>query len=375
MIYREKCVYYKTFINNNLKNSAHLWKNLKRYVSFKTKKDHILPPSLRDAEKLNSYFLDVPGRQVASVSDITYFQSHCNFTNKFNISTVDSDTVLRTIKSLKSNAIGCDEISLDMLIMSLPCTLNVITNLINKSIETNSFPSIWKKAIIRPIPKNDNPLELKDLRPISILPYMSIILEKIVHGQLSQYLEANNILPEKQSGFRKNHSTVTALIGVVDDILNAQDKGEGTILVLLDYSRAFDTINIPLLLSKLHYFALFPSSIEWFSNYLKNRTQVVETMDEDGTVVHSRPRLLNRGVPQGPILGPLLFILYCADLEKHVSTVSIHTYADDIQVYISFKADDTSSAVDKLNYDLGNIYAWSETNGLVLNPNKTKYLV
>ncbi|CAK1588448.1 unnamed protein product [Parnassius mnemosyne] len=155
------------------------------------------------------------------------------------------------ISNIASNAQGADGITRDMIKLTLPRTLAIITAIVNQSIKTGVFPDIWKRALVKTIPKKSNPNELKDLRPISILPLMSNIVEKVVSQQLLEFLNVNNILPQKQSGFRNGHSTATALLDVVDEVLSEADSGNGTILVLLDFSRGFDTINHDLLMSKL----------------------------------------------------------------------------------------------------------------------------
>ncbi|CAH2109119.1 unnamed protein product [Euphydryas editha] len=178
-----------------------------------------------------------------------------------------------------------------------------------------------------------------------------------------------------QSGFRKGHSTTTALGDVVDNILFAQDRGEITALVLLDYSRAFDTLNIPLLLSKMKYYGFTDNCVSWFDSYLKNRHQIVELVDDDGTLTRSNAHYVNRGVPQGSVLGPLIFSLYTADVIKQIQHSCYHMYADDIQVYASFSPDNMTEVISKLNEDLARISEWSEANALVLNPGKTKYML
>lgn len=178
-----------------------------------------------------------------------------------------------------------------------------------------------------------------------------------------------------QSGFRKSHSTTTALLDVVDNILSAQDMGQGTLMALLDFSRAFDAINTKLLLSKMSYYGFETDAIAWFSSYLSDRTQVVQLQDDNGLYIKSKPSAVSRGVPQGSILGPLIFIMYTADVRDVIKHCHFHLYADDIQVYVSCYPSDTSQAVANLNEDLENITAWSESNCLVLNPSKTKYML
>lgn len=162
---------------------------------------------------------------------------------------------------------------------------------------------------------------------------------------------------------------------MTDNILSAQDKGLCTLLVLLDFSRAFDCINIDLFLSKLNYYGFDQNTIHWFQSYLTNRRQRVEIQLSDGSSLVSSLTSVYRGVPQGSILGPIIFILYCADIINSLKRCRYHIYADDVQVYISFKPSDYDIAISDLNDDLDRIACWAEENGLVLNPTKTKYML
>lgn len=319
--------------------------------------------------------MNIPGSNYVSPSTIDYYDMHKYGSAIFTLVTVDELEVLKTVRSLKSNAMGIDGISLDMLLLTLPTTLAYITTVINKSITSNTFPTLWQTALVRPIPKKDNVSEFKDLRPISILPCISKILERIVCNQLTVFLEAHNILPTRQSGFRKHHSTITALLDVIDNVLYAQDRGEGTILVLLDFSRAFETINRSLFLAKLRYYGFSSDAIEWFSSYLGNRKQIVEVINEDGSRALSNCCSVHRGVPQGSILGPIIFALYCADIVENIKHCNYHIYADDIQIYLSFKNSEANMAIQNLNDDLKRISEWSDCHNLILNPSKTKYII
>jgi hypothetical protein len=131
-----------------------------------------------------------------------------------------------------------------MLRLTLPQSLIAVTFLINQSLAEGLFPDDWKLAAVKPIPKSSNPSDMGDLRPISLLPCLSKVLEKVVCNQLTEYLEDNNILPERQSGFRRGHGTATALANVVDGLLVSRDQGMLSFLILLDFSRAFDSINM-----------------------------------------------------------------------------------------------------------------------------------
>ena len=374
-IHNEKIAYFKFNINKNINDSRLLWKNLKHDVIDFNKKIIDLPVNLSDPDLINDHFLAIPGDSDISTSQLSYFNSNRFRDSTFSLKPVDEETVLKIIKTIKSNALGVDGVSLNMVLLTLPQTLYVITAIVNLSIKTGIFPKIWKDSIIKPIPKVSHPTEFKDLRPVSILPFMSKILEKVVCMQINEYLLSNNILPTKQSGFRAGRSTATAQIDVIDDLLSGQDRGEGSILILLDYSRAFDTINTSLLLAKLKFYGFDDNALKWFASYLTNRSQKVEVTSLNGTKRYSQTSSVSRGVPQGSILGPILFVIYTADLPDCLVSCNYHLYADDLQLYKAFNPNETATAIELINQDLARIADWSKLNGLFLNPTKTKYIV
>ncbi|KAL0839927.1 hypothetical protein ABMA28_016543 [Loxostege sticticalis] len=375
-IEREKRCYFNNNLNSQLNNPKKLWKNLKGTVVPDKRKPSDLPQSLSDPDAMNTHFLDVPGANNITISQLTYYEFHKHYgASGFRLHTVSSELVHKTLLSLKSNAEGCDGLSLDMLKLTLPYSLDAITTIINRSIVDSVFPEDWKVAVVKPLPKTSHPESVGELRPISILPCLSKVLERIVCDQLTGYLEANNILPDLQSGFRRGHGTATALADVVDNLLTAQDQGRVSMLLLLDFSRAFDCINIPLLLAKMSFYGFEESTIEWFRSYLSDRRQFVEVRQTDGTKLQSRTQAVTRGVPQGSILGPILFILYGADIVKKIEHCSYHLYADDLQLYLSFKPNDQDTATTMVNNDLQSIADWCSSNCLVLNPRKSKLIL
>lgn len=370
----EKDTYFKTYVSSNERNPRTMWRHIKENVNFKRSND-TLPTSLCDPDRMNRHFLNVPGDNSVAESLLEFYNKNKFGLPTFKFQIVTERDVTQAIRELKSNATGIDDISLDMLTLSFHHILSTLTTLINKSISSSTFPSMWRDAVVRPIPKIPSPLEFKDLRPISILPCTSKILEKVICRQLVDYLERNDILPTLQSGFRRHHSTATALVSVLDDVLHAQDDGKVTIMVLLDFSRAFDAINIGLLLAKLRYYGLEEAVVLWFASYLQNRHQIVEIKNEKENVIWSQRSPLDRGVPQGSILGPILFSIYSGDVIKSIRHCRYHIYADDIQIYLSFKPHELEESLRLINNDLERIFNWSKSNALVLNPNKTKYIV
>lgn len=376
-IKNEKQAYFNHLVNSNTSNSKSFWKNIKNKILIDPSKNEIIPDAINDPDKINDHFLMIPGSDLVPISQLSYFTFHRFDASAplFKLHPVSESEVTKYILSSKSNVAGIDGISRDMILLTLPRTLTLITSIINKSLVTGLVPYNWKSALVTPLPKVDQPSDIKDLRPISILPYLSKILERAVYEQVVKYVELNGILPSHQSGFRRGRGTVTALLDVTDNILADQDNGLATLLVLLDYSRAFDSINIPLLLAKLSYYGFEQSAIAWFDSYLSNRHQSVRVRQVDGQYLSSASRPISRGVPQGSILGPLLFIIYTADLPLVIRNSKYHCFADDLQLYLSVEPASPVRAVQAVNEDLNRIAEWSLNNSLVLNPSKSKLMV
>ena len=195
-----------------------------------------------------------------------------------------------------------------------------------------------------PLPKTDTPVEYNHLRPINILPVLSKILEYAIKSQLVEHREINNILPDSQSGFRAGRSCATALLNVTDHILRATDNGMLTILVLLVYSKAFDTLNHELLLLILKHIGLNDRAVLLFKNYLNNRKQRVVLNGEFSEFVS-----ITKGVSQGSVLGPLLFSIYTASIPSYLRHCKSQIYADDVQLMCSFSTTELQNYCDLIN--------------------------
>ena len=205
-------------------------------------------------------------------------------------------------------------------------------------------------------------------RPISNLSVMSKLLERVVARQLVAYLDTNHLLPDTQSGFRRGFSTDTAIICVLSDLPDAVDRDEFAALILLDLSAAFDTVDHDILLDRLRVtFGVHNSALSWFRSYLAGRRQHVRC---GGT--HSAPIDIVCGVPQGSVLGPILFIIYTADLESIVT--SIHKFADDSQLYGSCRPTATSSLSSTVSQCVDSVSSWMCSNRFQLNAEKTEVM-
>lgn len=287
----------------------------------------------------------------------------------FQLFPVAPSEIRKVILSIKSNAVGYDNICRRMIITILDCLLPAIYHIINFSLDSGEFPFLWRRAYVRALPKIPDPSVPNHFRPISILPFLSKVLEICVHKQLSRFIFNNSLISPFQSGFRPGHSTISALLKVTGDIRVGLEESKITILVLVDFSNAFNTVCHDILLSILSHLNVSKGALDWFSSYLQGRQQSVRN-DE----LSSNWCNLESGVPQGGVLSPLLFSIFINFLTPELRC-AFHLYADDLQLYAQTDVDHISDAITKLNNDLKSIKNWSDRFGLAVNPTKCQALI
>ena len=268
----------------------------------------------------------------------------------------------------KLTSTGTDNIGARLLKLAAPYIAEDITFICNKSIASSCFPDKWKEAKVSPLHKSGPLEDINNYRPISILPVLSKVLERHVSDSLTKYLNEDDLLHKTQSGFRTNHSCETALNFMSDSWLNAIDQGEMIGVVLVDFKKAFDLVDHDILLTKLKLYGIKNETLCWFKSYLSQRQQQVSIND-----IKSSFRPISCGVPQGSILGPLLFLLFINDLPLYTNNVLTDLYADDTTLYFIHKS---LEAIERnLQIALNELNIWCKNNGMVLNTAKTKVML
>ncbi|KAL2088527.1 hypothetical protein ACEWY4_015426 [Coilia grayii] len=287
---------------------------------------------------------------------------------------VDYETLEKTVQNLSSSTSELDILPTIFFKSVLHLISADVLQIINTSLQTGIFPSSLKNAVVKPLLKKNNldSSVLNNYRPISNLPFIGKIIEKIVFNQLTAFLTSNSCFDKFQSGFRANHSTETALIKVINDIHLNSDVGKTSVLVLLDLSAAFDTVDHCILLHRLKHWVGFTGTvINWLKSYLQQRSFFVAIGN-----CTSASMSLTCGVPQGSILGPLLFNLYMLPLGQIIknNSVNYHSYADDTQVYLALSPNDYTP-LESLCGCIDQINNWMSHNFLQLNADKTEVIV
>lgn len=366
---RDAKVKYSYSLLNNAKSSSDYWQALRK---LDVTGNNPLTSSFPPAKDLNLHYASVSCIDPAAVeSKITHYENLPSLVQeRFYFSNVTPDDLFKAVNSVKSNAVGVDNISIKMLKTCIVELSPPILHLFNYCLQYSSFPQLWKIAKIKPIPKKLNASILKDFRPISILCLLGKVLEKIVHAQISAFMTQSGLLHPLQSGFKSGHSTTTALLKVIGDVREAMGKRNISLLVLYDFSNAFPSVHHDLLMHKLRVLGFSTSAINWMYSYLGGRKQFVNLENDVSDLID-----ISFGVPQGSVLGPLLYSLYVNDIGDIFHNSSFHLYADDLQNYLSFQPSDLYNAVSVINDEAKRLVDYARGHNLAINSSKTQVIL
>ena len=390
MIKDKKKNFFTGKLNENIGKPKELWKSLKslglpsKKSSCSTiclEKDGILSFDPKaNAEIFKDFYSNLandlvkklpnPPNKYGKDAVKKYYENLNPVGKSFSFEPVAYTSVLKLLQQLNPHkSAGIDNLTGKFLKEGAPVLASPITNLINLSISLSSFPDDCKIAKLKPLYKKEAKTKPKNYRPISLLPLISKIIERIIHDQTQVFLDENKILFTYQSGFRKHYSTDTCLSYLTDRVRNGFEKGSLTGMILIDLQKAFDTIDHKILTEKMNCLGFAESTIRWYKSYLTNRCFIVNVGND-----FSSPGKLLCGVPQGSILGPLLFLLYVNDMPQAVNS-DLLLYADDTCLIYTGK--DINTIEEQLNTDFSSLCDWFVDNKLSVHfgEEKTKSIL
>lgn len=327
------------------------------------------------ANSFNEYFTNVGPNLSNKITPCSRqpstFLPNLNLVGSLFLRPTSAEEIAKIIQKFKSkSSYGYDEISPKMLKSTFQPILRPLTHICNLSLRNGIFPDQMKLAKVIPIHKNGPKSSFTNYRPVSLLPTFSKILERLVYNRLQNYLKTNDLLTPCQFGFRENLSTDLAILKLQDLISRTLNKKHKALGLFLDLSKAFDTLNHHTLLDKLYHYGIRGIAHKWFSSYLYGRKQFTYFKQIRSDTLH-----ISTGVPQGSILGPLLFILYINDIAQTASNAQFIIFADDTNIIFPFEKSITPSINQNINDQLKEISDWFSANKLSINVSKTKFMI
>uniref|UniRef100_A0A8C7XUM2 Reverse transcriptase domain-containing protein n=1 Tax=Oryzias sinensis TaxID=183150 RepID=A0A8C7XUM2_9TELE len=377
-----KKVYFNNLLNENKYNVKRVWEILNNIIKNGTKK-RTYPDYFTDekgqsydineaANGLNNYFVNVGPELAAEIPKCKTSKDNNppidRIPHSIFLSDVNENELISIVNNFKSkNSKDCEDIDMKVVKKVIHSVAKPLTYICNLSLQTGRFPNQMKIAKVIPIYKSGDKHQFTNYRPVSLLPQFSKILEKIFNDKLALFIEKYNIINENQYGFRENRSTSLAIIDAVEEITNALDKKKYAAGIFIDLKKAFDTLNHDILLDKLEVYGIRGLALTWVKSYLMGRKQFVK-IDE----YTSETKEIRCGVPQGSILGPLLFNIYINDIFNVSKLMKLILFADDTNIFYS--TDNQRELIKVVNTELNNIKLWMDYNKLSLNLNKTKVM-
>ena len=353
------------------------WKSINSIIRTKSKapdlkidlNGDLISDSSQISECFNEFFASVAPKLASSIPQtstdpLSFVHRNPNTFIFFDSTEYEVENVINKLKNKKK---GINEVPISIYKKTADIISKIICKILNESISKGIFPSPLKIARIIPIHKSGSKQKTNNYRPISILPTISKIFEKIMHMKMMKFINKFNLLYTDQFGFRNQKSTTDAILKFTNECYEALNESKSMISIYLDFSKAFDTINHSLLCSKLECFGFRGNINKWFQSYLSNRKQYVCVKKSQSSL-----RDTKFGVPQGSILGPLLFLIYINDMRNCTQLSLIH-FADDSTAFMSFNNPEAMSV--KVNSELTKIDDWVCANQLSLNAAKTTFSI
>ena len=280
----------------------------------------------------------------------------------------NAEEVIELVENMRNVGGGHDKINTRIFKATFKSIIDKIVHFMNICLQTNTFPAMLKRAVVKPIYKAGDKQNFSNYRPISLLPVISKLLEKLIYVRVIEHLVSNSVLNERQFGFRKGKSTYMPLLLLEEKITQAFEENNIVCGLYLDLRKAFDTVNTEILLDKISRYGIKHNAFNMLKSYLTDRTQCVEINRMRSGFLH-----IEMGVPQGSILGPLLFILYINDFPHICDNMTTYLYADDTAIFMEGRNE--HELQNSLNRLMPKIAEWFIANQLSLNTDKTYYQV
>ena len=385
-----KTIYYNNEFNQNRSNMRKMWNTISEIIH-KQKNNHTSIKKICFQEKyisdqaeiantFNDFFINIGPNLMKNIiqkdqSNISYRKYiNASILSSFNFQLIDDESLRKTLNSLRTkSSSGYDGISTRLLKFLAPALISPLRLIINQSLITGIYPDKLKTAKVIPLYKKGDKTKCDNYRPISLLCAISKLFEKVVYNQLYDYFTKNKLFHDNQYGFRTKHSTELAVTELIDRVLLNIDNKQVPFAVFMDLSKAFDTLDHKILIDKLHHYGIRGISLMWFESYLSKRTQYVEIDN-----FKSSPQTITTGVPQGSILGPLLFLIYMNDMTQASSIFKFILYADDTTLFSALDylpSLDIPASSELINKELARVGEWLIINRLSINITKTKYML